>query len=84
MRSAIVVNPEATMPLRRQIYQEWRKAILTGRFRGGAQVPSSRDLSATLGISRSTVAEAYEHLCRGGISGIGAWLGHLCLPPHSG
>ncbi|MBZ5611879.1 MAG: PLP-dependent aminotransferase family protein [Acidobacteriia bacterium] len=66
MRPAILVNPDSAIPLRRQIYQEWRKAILTGRFHRGDQVPSSRELAVTLGISRSTVTEAYEQLAAEG------------------
>ncbi|HYL35036.1 MAG TPA: PLP-dependent aminotransferase family protein [Bryobacteraceae bacterium] len=58
----MVVNPDAGVTLHRQIYQEWRNGILTGRFRRGDRVPSSRELAATLGVSRSTVTEAYDQL----------------------
>ena len=43
------------MPLHRQIYEEWRQGILTGRFRRGERVPSTRDLALTLGVARTTV-----------------------------
>jgi len=36
--------------------------ILGGRFVAGDRLPSSRDLAATLGVSRSTVTHAYEQL----------------------
>ena len=62
MRPAIVLNPEAAVPLHRQVYEEWRNGILTGRFHGGDRVPSSRELAGMLGVSRSTVTEAYEQL----------------------
>jgi len=62
MRPAIVVNPKAATPLHRQVYEEWRTGILTGRFHRGDRVPSSRELAAMLGVSRSTVSEAYEQL----------------------
>ena len=62
MRPAIVVKTDAAMPLHRQVYEEWRKGILTGRFHGGDRVPSSRELAGMLGVSRSTVTEAYEQL----------------------
>ncbi|HEX6897715.1 MAG TPA: PLP-dependent aminotransferase family protein, partial [Bryobacteraceae bacterium] len=62
MRPAIVVNPAGSMPLHRQVYEEWRKGILTGRFHRGDRVPSSRELAGMLGISRSTVTEAYDQL----------------------
>jgi GntR family transcriptional regulator / MocR family aminotransferase len=48
--------------LQRQVYEEWRGGILSGRFRSGDRVPSTRELAATLGIARATVAAAYEQL----------------------
>jgi len=66
MRPAILVNPEHSAPLHRQVYSEWRKGILSGRFRPGDRVPSSRELAMMLGISRSTVTEAYEQLAAEG------------------
>ncbi len=48
--------------LREQIYQEWREGILSGRFRPGDSVPSSRELAETRGIARSTVTESYDRL----------------------
>jgi GntR family transcriptional regulator/MocR family aminotransferase len=48
--------------LHRQIYDEWRRGILAGRFAPGERVPSTRELSATLGVSRATVTAAYEQL----------------------
>jgi GntR family transcriptional regulator/MocR family aminotransferase len=62
MRLAIVVDPKAPITLHRQIYQEWRKGILSGRFRPGERAPSSRELAAMLNVSRSTVTQAYEQL----------------------
>ena len=66
MRAAIVVNTKTEVPLHRQVYEEWRKGILAGRFRRGDRVPSSRELATTLGISRSTVTAAYEQLAAEG------------------
>ena len=62
MRCAISVRRDSPTPLHRQIYEEWRKGILAGRFRHGDRVPSTRDLAATLEVSRSTVTEAYDQL----------------------
>ncbi|HEX4595968.1 MAG TPA: PLP-dependent aminotransferase family protein [Bryobacteraceae bacterium] len=50
------------MPLHRQIYEQWRSGILSGRFRRGERVPSTRELATTLAVSRSTVTESYEQL----------------------
>ena len=62
MRVAMVLQRASVMPLHRQIYEQWRTGILTGRFRRGERVPSTRELAATLAVSRSTVTESYEQL----------------------
>jgi GntR family transcriptional regulator/MocR family aminotransferase len=62
VRVSITIDLSSNVPLHRQVYEAWRHGILTGRFAGGEQVPSTRDLAATLGISRSTVTQAYEQL----------------------
>jgi GntR family transcriptional regulator/MocR family aminotransferase len=62
MRVAMVLQRASLMPLHRQIYEQWRTGILTGRFRRGERVPSTRELATTLAVSRSTVTESYEQL----------------------
>ena len=62
MRAAIALDPASPAPLHRQIYDEWRRGILSGRFRGGERVPSSRDLARSLGVARATVTAAYDQL----------------------
>ncbi len=62
MRAAIVLDRASSAPLHRQIYDQWRQGILTGRFRRAERVPSTRELSTALAVSRSTVTQAYEQL----------------------
>ena len=62
MRVAITLDPDSPAPLQRQVYDEWRRGILGGRFRGGERVPSTRDLARALGVARTTVTAAYEQL----------------------
>ena len=62
MHFATVLNRELSIPLQRQIYEQWRGAILGGRFRAGERVPSTRELAASLSVSRGTVSEAWEQL----------------------
>src|ERR1700680_5104816 len=62
MRVAMTLQRVSPVPLHRQIYEQWRTGILTGRFRRGERVPSTRELAATLAVSRSTVTESYEQL----------------------
>ena len=49
-------------PLYRKIYEEIRKAILSGEFLSKTRLPSSRALAEQLGVSRITVVNAYEQL----------------------
>ncbi len=62
MRVAFTLDPDADVPLHRQIYEEWRQGILSGRFHRGERVPSTRDLALTLAVARTTVSAAYEQL----------------------
>ncbi len=62
MPAAIVVDRASSAPLHRQIYSQWRQGILDGRFRRAERVPSTRELSTVLAVSRSTVTLAYEQL----------------------
>jgi GntR family transcriptional regulator / MocR family aminotransferase len=62
MRATIVLDRASSAPLHRQIYDQWRQGILTGRFRRAERVPSTRELCATLEVSRSTVTQAYDQL----------------------
>ena len=50
------------VPLHRQLEQELRAAIRSGRLAAGSVVPSTRGLAAQLGLSRGVVVEAYEQL----------------------
>jgi len=49
-------------PLFRQVYAALRKAILSGSLPAGERLPSTRDLAEQLGISRTVVVLAYDHL----------------------
>lgn len=56
------LNPEAEGTLQNQIQQIVAEAILSGRFRPGEKMPSSRKLAKHLGVSRITVTLAYTEL----------------------
>ena len=59
-------------PLFRQVYRGIRQAILSGSISPGERLPSTRDLAEQLGISRTVVLLAYEHLlAEGFITGRG-------------
>lgn len=56
------LDPDATSPLYRQLYDSLRSAILDGRLAAGARLPSSRLLASDLGVGRNTVLAAFEQL----------------------
>lgn len=58
----ITLDQRSTTPLHKQLYDELRRAILTGRLKPGERVPSTRGLSLSLGVSRTTVTQSYEQL----------------------
>ncbi|MBV9523216.1 MAG: PLP-dependent aminotransferase family protein [Alphaproteobacteria bacterium] len=56
------LDPIAAQPLHRQLYGQLRAAILAGRLRPGARIPSSRLLAAELGCARGTILLAFDQL----------------------
>ncbi len=51
----ISLNRNGEIPLRRQLYQTLREQIVTGNLEAGEGLPSTRELSQRLGISRNTI-----------------------------
>lgn len=66
MTLAISIDSGAGIPVHRQIYEAWQRAILSGRFTAGGRLPSTRELAAVLAVSRNTVTQAYEQLAAEG------------------
>ena len=56
------LDPDAQGTLQAQIQQMIAQGILSGRFRKGEKLPSSRRLADHLGVSRITVTLAYTEL----------------------
>lgn len=48
--------------MHRQLYSTFRSAILDGVFAPGTRLPSTRALATDLGVSRTTVLQAFERL----------------------
>src|ERR1700745_2254003 len=59
---AVLLRPDAHVPLHRQIETSIREAIRAGRLARGSSLPPSRMLAADLGVSRGVVVEAYQQL----------------------
>ena len=60
--AVISITSDRRVPLYRQLYSEFRSAILTGRLKAGNNLPPTRELANELGISRTTVMIAYDQL----------------------
>ncbi len=58
----VPLDRESAEPLHRQLYCGLREAILNGRVSPGSRLPSTRVLARDLGISRTTVVQAFERL----------------------
>lgn len=58
----LVLNPNSTTPLYRQIYQQIREQILSGRLLPGSRLPPSRQVAQRYHLARQTVTAALEQL----------------------
>lgn len=56
------IDRAAGVPLHQQVFDGFRRAILSGMLRAGQRVPSTRVLARELGMSRLPVLTAYEQL----------------------
>jgi GntR family transcriptional regulator / MocR family aminotransferase len=59
---AIALEDRQEIPIYRQLYEWFRRAISDGRLRPGQRVPSTRNLAAELQISRMPILGAFEQL----------------------
>lgn len=58
----VAINRDEDTPLHRQVFDQMRDAILSGRLTPGWRLPSSRALSEELSVSRNTILAAYDQL----------------------
>ena len=74
-----IARGAAAPPVFRQIYLEIRAAIAARSLAPGQRLPSTRDLAARLGVSRTSAVAAYEQLAAEGWvdcrTGSGAYVG---------
>ncbi|NPD31429.1 PLP-dependent aminotransferase family protein [Eggerthellaceae bacterium zg-1084] len=62
----IHIDPAAPIPLYQQIYRQFRDAISEGRLATGVRLASIRSLAFDLGVSHTTVEQAYLQLATEG------------------
>src|SRR5258708_10913440 len=80
----IALDRFAAVPVYRQIYDNTKRAIATGRLRPGERLPSARSLAAQLGTARGTVDAAYAQLAgEGWIVARGAAGTRVSPPPRA-
>jgi GntR family transcriptional regulator/MocR family aminotransferase len=60
------LDPAATAPFYRQIYDRFRGAITSGVLKPGDRIPSARALTKELGLARGTIEAAYSLLAAEG------------------
>jgi GntR family transcriptional regulator / MocR family aminotransferase len=60
--AAILPDLTGGQSLYQQLYAGLRQAILSGQLGAGVRLPSTRDLTTTLAVSRNTVMAAFEQL----------------------
>ncbi|MEQ8602167.1 MAG: PLP-dependent aminotransferase family protein [Marivibrio sp.] len=58
----LALERDESLPLHRQLYDQLRDLILSGRLSAGARLPSTRTLARDLGVSRNTVTGAFDQL----------------------
>lgn len=58
----MINETDASLPFYLQIYEKIRNEILSGEFKAGMRLPSTRALAKQLGVSRMTVVNAYDQL----------------------
>jgi GntR family transcriptional regulator/MocR family aminotransferase len=65
----------------RWLYTELRFAIVDGRLKSGARLPSTRNLAAQYGLARGTVVAAFEQLQAEGFVSSEVSAGTFVVPP---
>ncbi len=56
------VDHGSTAPLYRQVYEQVRDAIASGKIGPGERLPATRELAGTIGLNRNTISAAYAQL----------------------
>lgn len=89
------LDSASPLPIYKQICNEMRLAIISGRFSGGTRLPATRILAQELGVSRNTILNVYDNLIAEGYLeshvGDGTYVAHelpedhlLPQPPNRG
>ena len=58
----LTLQPSATGPLYRQVFESLRLAIANGQLESSQRLPATRELALQIGVSRNTINTAYDML----------------------
>jgi GntR family transcriptional regulator/MocR family aminotransferase len=64
---SIGIDHQARRPVSTQLYVSLRDMILSGGFAAGERLPATRTMARDLGLSRTTIIEAFERLTAEGL-----------------
>ena len=67
MKQLLKIDPAAATPIWRQIEDEVRRQVASGRLRPGEAIPSVRELCRSLRVNPATVSKAYQQLTEAGL-----------------
>ena len=57
-----ILDKSSNIPLYKQLYEQLKQQILSGKISAGLRLPSTRELSFEYKLGRNTVIEAYQQL----------------------
>lgn len=77
---SIILKESEKATLQTQIFDQIRTMILNGQLRGDDPLPTTRELSAQLGVSRNTAVLAYERLIAEGYIRTKPYVGTFVSP----
>lgn len=80
MQLSIILRESEKATLQNQIFDQVRAMILNGQLRGDDPLPTTRELSAQLGVSRNTAVLAYERLIAEGYIRTKPYVGTFVSP----
>jgi GntR family transcriptional regulator len=60
----IAIDPQSDVPVYRQLMEQVKFLIASGQLLPGDELPSTRTLSAELGVNPMTISKAYSYLER--------------------
>ena len=56
------IDTQSEAPIYRQVFQQLKDSINTGKLPKGSRLPATRELAGLLGLNRTTISAAYELL----------------------